>query len=180
MTEAVYRKTSTDSLKGSDINIDVDAVKIRAATTLDLDRIMEIEESCFPGELAYKKKQMKYLVLRANCVTLVETSNNIIRGFVMVLYRSGSSVGGIETIDVDPQFRGLGVGKRLLEAAEDDMRRRRMVQSRLEVAVTNYPAIKLYEKAGYKIVKLMKDYYRFEHDGSRDAYRLIKNLNLNL
>jgi ribosomal protein S18 acetylase RimI-like enzyme len=155
---------------------DPGAVKIRSATALDLDRILEIEKKCFPGELAYKKRQMQYLVMRSNGTVLVETERDAIRGFVMVLYRIGSKVAGIETINVDPDYRGLGVGQRLLEAAEDDMRRRRMKTSRLEVAASNGPAIRLYEKGGYVVSERMNDYYKYEHDGTKDAFRMVKIL----
>ena len=85
-------------------------------------------------------------------------------------------VAGIETINVDPMFRKKGIGLRLLSAAEELLKKKRIKRIRLEVAVTNLAAIGLYENAGFQKSMLLKKYYHFDHQGSRDAYRMIKEL----
>ena len=149
---------------------------VRPTTSLDFERIVELELSCFEGELAYSRRQLQYLVFSANSTTLVEEVKGVIRGFILVLYRAGSSVAGIETINVDPQYRKQGVGRRLLVAAEDNIRRRNIRRIRLEVSVTNRAAIALYEAAGFHSTAVLKNYYHFLHGNSRDAVRMIKGL----
>ncbi len=149
---------------------------IRRANAHDIGVISEIEKKCFPGLTAYSKRQLAYLILKANSTVLVETENCILRGFIIVTYRKGSRIGSIETFDVDPRFRNLSVGISLLAAAEEDMKQRGMKFAQLEVSERNEPAINLYQKAGYTIKQRLVGFYRFEHNGTRDAIRMVKPL----
>ena len=149
---------------------------IRKATQIDLPKIIKLEESCFENEIAYSSKQLKYLVTRANSNSLVETYENEIRGFLVVLYKKGTSVAGIETISVDYQYRGKGIAKKLLFSSEEDMFTKGIKKIRLEVSMGNTSAINLYQKTGYRIKSILKDYYYFEHFGTHDAYRMVKEL----
>jgi ribosomal-protein-alanine N-acetyltransferase len=149
---------------------------IRPASGNDLDAISKIEQKCFPGPIAYSKRQLAYLLLRANSASFVESCGGMIRGFVIVTYRRGSLTGHIETIDVDPTYSKLGIGLRLLTFAEEDMRKRGKRQSQLEVSEGNKVALKLYKKAGYTLKERVKRYYRYEHRGTRDALRMVKAL----
>ncbi len=149
---------------------------IRKAKKEDLDDIMEIEKKCFPGPIAYSKSQLRYLLLHANSASFVEICRSVIRGFVIATFHEGSSIGHIETIDVDPAYAKLGIGLKLLTHAEDDMRKRGKKWSLLEVSEGNRPALRLYNKAGYVVKDRIKKYYRYEHAGTRDALRMIKAL----
>ena len=149
---------------------------IRIARSDDYERIVELERLCFLKEHAYSRRQLRYLLTKANSTIFVETTDVIIRGFLIILYRRGTTVAGIETINVDPMFRKKGVGLRLLSAAEDLLREKGIHRIRLEVAITNQAAVRLYERAGFQKSMLLKKYYHFNHQGSRDAYRMIKEL----
>jgi len=149
---------------------------IRPASGSDLDAISKIEQKCFPGPIAYSKRQLAYLLLRANSASFVESCGGVIRGFVIVTYRRRSLTGHIETIDVDPIYSKLGIGLRLLTFAEEDMRKRGKRWSQLEVSEGNKVALKLYKKAGYTLKERVKRYYRYEHRGTRDALRMVKAL----
>lgn len=85
-------------------------------------------------------------------------------------------VAGIETINVDPAHRKKGIGLQLLSAAEEHLRKKGIHKIRLEVATTNHAAITLYEHAGFQKIALLKKYYHYNHEGSRDAYRMVKKL----
>jgi ribosomal-protein-alanine N-acetyltransferase len=82
----------------------------------------------------------------------------------------------IETIDVDPDFKNRGIGLKLLKAAEIDMRRRGMRWSQLEVSEGNEAALKLYKNAGYTFKERIEGYYKFEHNGTHNAIRMVKAL----
>jgi ribosomal protein S18 acetylase RimI-like enzyme len=149
---------------------------IRSANGNDLDAISVIEQKCFPGPIAYSKRQLAYLLLRANSASFVESCGGVIRGFVIVTFRRGSLTGHIETIDVDPTYAKLGIGLRLLTFAEENMRKSGKRWSQLEVSEGNKAALKLYKKAGYTLKERVKRYYRYEHRGTRDALRMVKAL----
>ena len=136
----------------------------------------EIEQKCFSGPIAYSKRQLAYLILHANSASFVESCGGVIRGFVIVTYHQRSLIGHIETIDVDPTYTKLGIGLRLLTFAEEDMRKRGKRWSQLEVSEGNKVAFKLYKKAGYTFKERVKGYYKYEHEGTRDAMRMVKAL----
>jgi [ribosomal protein S18]-alanine N-acetyltransferase len=147
---------------------------IRPAKYDDLDAIMEIEGKCFPGQIAYSKRQMAYLLLHANSASFVESCGGVIRGFVIVTYRQGSKNGNVETLDVDPHYAKMGIGLKLLTSAETDMVKQGKQWSQLEVSEGNKVALRLYKKAGYRLKERLKGYYRYDHGGTRDAMRMVK------
>jgi len=149
---------------------------IRLANANDIGVIYEIEQACFPELTAYSKRQLAYLILKANSTALVETENCALRGFIIVTYRKGSLIGRIETIDVDPRFRNSGVGMRLLKAAEEAIKQRGMKFAQIEVSEGNEPAISFYQKAGYTVNQRLAGFYRFEHHGTCHAVRMVKPL----
>jgi ribosomal-protein-alanine N-acetyltransferase len=142
----------------------------------DLNRIVELERKCFGEQLAYTPKQLKYLINKANSYCLAEVDNELIRGFIIILYKNGSGVAGIETLNVDPIFRGNGIGRKLLIAAEKEMFSRAIRRVRLEVSTGNTPAISLYEKSGFRKTSILKNYYKNQIFGNNDAFRMIKEL----
>jgi len=149
---------------------------IRKASPNDFERIIDLENICFASEQAYTRRQLCYLLTKANSIVLVETTNAVLRGFIIILYRKGTRVAGIETINVDPVYRKQGVGLRLLNAAEECLRKKGIHKIRLEVSTTNHAAIMLYENVGFKKIALLKNYYLYDHDDSHDAIRMIKEL----
>ncbi len=149
---------------------------IYIANANEIDDIVEIEKKCFPGKVAYSKQQLEYLILNANSDCLVEKENGMIRAFLIVTYRQRSSTCNIETIDVDPAFKNRGIGLKLLKAAEADMKLRGMRWSQLEVSEGNEAALKVYKNAGYTFKERLEGYYKFEHNGTRNAIRMIKEL----
>jgi ribosomal protein S18 acetylase RimI-like enzyme len=149
---------------------------IRRINHVDLPKVVELERKCFKNLLAYSPDQLKYLITKANSNCLGECISETLRGFIIVLFKKGTKVAGIETLNVDPIYHGNGIGKKLLIAAEEDMKIRGINKINLEVSTKNIPAIKLYEKFGYKKENILKNYYKYEHFGTYNAYKMIKNL----
>jgi ribosomal protein S18 acetylase RimI-like enzyme len=149
---------------------------IHIANADEIDAIFEIEQKCFPGKVGYSKRQIEHLIFNANSDCLVEKQGGVIRAFLIVTYRQGSLTCNIETIDVDPAFKNRGIGLKLLKAAEIDMKQRGMRLSQLEVSEGNEPALKVYRNAGYTFKERIEGYYKFEHNGTRNAIRMVKEL----
>lgn len=144
---------------------------IREASQNDLPQLIEIESRSF-GEDKFSRRSLKYLLSRANATTLVETEKGNIRGYALILYNRSTSLSRLYSLVVDMQFRGLGLARKLLKAAEKDAINNDCVIMRLEVRMDNIPAITLYTSAGYKKFDVFDDYY---HDHS-DALRMEKSL----
>ena len=65
----------------------------------------------------------------------------------------------ITTVAVDPEFRGIRMGKLLVWCMLDICIRRECIWATLEVNDHNTPARKLYEHFGFKTISKRKDYY---------------------
>lgn len=72
----------------------------------------------------------------------------------------------ITTVSVDPEKRRLGIARKLMKNLLEAAREEGFVCSTLEVRAGNEPAIKLYEKLGYKTTATRKGYYP---DNKEDA-----------
>jgi ribosomal protein S18 acetylase RimI-like enzyme len=79
-----------------------------------------------------------------------------IAGF-LILCLTGAFVGYIQTICIDPRCRGLGFGSRLLEFAEERIRR---VSPNIFMCVSsfNVGARRLYQRHGYEVIGELTDY----------------------
>ncbi len=142
---------------------------MRKANLNELDNVYRLEISCFkhpyPPQLLYM-----YMVLYPELFLVSELDGKIV-GYVCGVVRK-DGYGHIVSICVDPNYRGRGIGRRLMEEIERVFRELfDICRYRLEVRVSNVPAIKLYEKLGFKIVKKLESYYL---DGE-DAYLMIKD-----
>jgi ribosomal-protein-alanine N-acetyltransferase len=74
--------------------------------------------------------------------------------------------GHVVSVAVLEQHRGKGVGKALIIEGINGVISRKSDEIYLEVRISNLPAIKIYEKLGFKIKSRLHTYYR---DGE-DAY----------
>jgi len=73
--------------------------------------------------------------------------------------------GHIVSLAVDKGQRRQGIGFALAEEAMRRMRAAGLKECFLEVRVTNEPAIKLYEKLGFKVIRRVTGYYSDGTDG---------------
>lgn len=80
--------------------------------------------------------------------------------------------GHIMNIAVDPQKRARGLGAALLQSGLDYLQEMDGQTAELEVRVSNFNAIRLYQRFGFQIEKRIYQYY---HDGE-DGYMMCKVL----
>ncbi|MFO2462521.1 GNAT family N-acetyltransferase [Pseudomonas sp. 15FMM2] len=105
-------------------------------------------------------KRLKDLVLTSylDSVMLICTkdSRQRITGF------AGVAVGKVEMLFIDPQYRGQGLGRKLLSYAIDHMN-----ADELDVNEQNPQALGFYLKEGFEVIG------RTEHDGMGKPYPLL-------
>ena|SRR3990172_5779143 len=82
-------------------------------------------------------------------------------GFVAADVRRRQNVAWIATIAVHPDFRGRGIGDRLLALAEQ---RSGMPRMRLSVRASNRSAQRLYQRRGYQQIDVWPRYYTGDED----------------
>lgn len=139
---------------------------IRTATLADLDRLVAIEEQAFSSD-RFSRRTFRYLLTKANAATHVYEADAVVRGYVILLFSTGISLARIYSIAVDPAYTGQGIGKQLLQAAEQIALARNCIALRLEVRTDNEPAIRLYQQLGYKQFAVTHDYYEDHADALR-------------
>jgi len=129
----------------------------------------DISEICLLGknyidnfEILYDlKSYINSSIYIVNCFE----EDNIIKGFIIAnfLYENVE----ILLVFVKAEYRNRGIASELLKSLEVDSVEKLL----LEVSVLNDPALKLYDKMGYKIISTRKKYYN-----GVDAYVMRKEL----
>ena len=74
-------------------------VKHRKANLQDLDRLVEIEQSCFNYDTLDKKK-FKYFIQQGHDDLIVQQVNNQISGYALILYKKGSSLARLYSVAI--------------------------------------------------------------------------------
>ena len=146
------------------------SITIRRARLEDLPEVCRLERACFKHPYPPQLLHM-FMSLYPELFLVAECGGKIV-GYVCGVVRT-DGYGHIVSICVDPGYRRRGIGRALMEAIERAfMEIFDVCRFRLEVRVSNVPAIKLYEKLGFKIVRKLESYYL---DGE-DAYLMVKDL----
>jgi ribosomal-protein-alanine N-acetyltransferase len=162
---------------------------IRDYRAADFARLWEIDQRCFPPGISYTQMELSGFITRRNAITLVgefqqgeagdegatsaeEDRADRIAGFV-VAHPIRRKYGRILTLDIIPEARRYGLGIKLMTACEERLRCLGCADVYLETAVNNEPAVRLYGKLGYQILRTLPEYYATH---SLDAYQMRKQL----
>ena len=149
-----------------------DAVRVRPARPADVPALVALERECFRGDRLSPRQLEIHAAGRSNTAFLVANRGGATLGNALVFFRRGSRRARLYSIAVGRAARGLGVGAKLLAAAERAARKEGAAEFVLEVRADNPVAIALYESRGYRRFGRKPDYY---YDGC-DALRFVKRL----
>lgn len=144
---------------------------IRKATLSDIEPLVCLEEACFQTD-RLSRRQFRYMLTRANAAVLVDVEQQVLRGYVLILFSRGTSMARLYSIAVDPAARGEGVARALVLAAEEESRERDCAYLRLEVRKDNGASLALFRAMGYRQFDERADYY----EDHMDAFRFEKSL----
>lgn len=147
---------------------------IREYLPSDLNQIVELERRAFVVG-PYSKSDLKRMFKVKSSFSFVAEDEGKVLGYVAVI-PMGDAAADVESIAVDPDHWGKGVGGGLLSAAEKEMKQRGFSISILEVRDRNIEAIQFYKKHGYVVKERMETYYTEVYRGSRGALRMKKIL----
>ncbi len=146
--------------------------EIRPLTERHLEEILKLNLRCFKAGENYTKYTFSYLLNEPNCLSYrIVTPNGQIVGFVFVI-ADESNAGHITTIGVAPEHRHRGLANKLLQHAEEALRKRRVNTIMLEVRVSNIAAQNLYHKFNYTIAQRLLKYY----NNGEDGFLMVKSL----
>jgi len=140
-------------------------ISVRKATKDDLDALLEFEQGIVSNERPFdetlKEGEIHYYDLAEMitaphiAVVVAESGNEIIgSGYARIevakAYQRHSEYAYLGCMYVKPEYRGKGVNNLVLEGLKEWCHERGIRELRLEVYTENLPALKAYEKAGFK------------------------------
>jgi ribosomal-protein-alanine N-acetyltransferase len=151
--------------------------QIRTVEERELDQVENINLRCLPEN--YSRFFYLDILHRFPKTFLVAIKNGVVSGYIMCRVERGfselrrfgiSKKGHIVSVAVLPEHQRKGIGEALVEKALEGMYFYGVGESYLEVRIGNKPAIDLYDKLGFKVIRRIVGYYR---DGE-DAYVMAK------
>lgn len=142
-------------------------MKLRAYGPGDFAGLFALDKQCFPPGIAYSRDEMAFFLRSPESWTVIAEHDGQIAGFLITqTYRARVSYQArIITIDVAPDARRLGVGKRLMAACEQHLKSQQVRTLRLEVAIDNTAAQRFYEGQGFREIGRLPRYYSDTLDG---------------
>ena len=146
-------------------------MRIRDFQPPDLPTLSKIDQACFPPGIAYSREELAAFVALRSARTWVAEAEGSIVGFV-VANREPPRIGHIITIDVVGNYRRQGVGRELMNGAENWARKARLRIIYLETAEDNLAAQNFYEARGYRKADKVERYY----SNGQAAWVMIKHL----
>ena len=90
----------------------------------DFDRLYALEQVCFKPPFRFSRRAMRAFVQRSRSTTWIAEEGGEMAGFAIVEWsaRKTETKAYIQTIEVVPEFRRRGVGRELLNRAEESAR----------------------------------------------------------
>lgn len=147
-------------------------VVIRAAVIDDIDALVELENRSFDIDRLSRRSLRRLIGAKSATCLVAIGANAVIAGYSLNLFRAGTALARLYSIAVAPEYRGAGLGERLVAAAETSAYEHGCVYLRLEVSTRNVPAIGLYRRLGYHEFGRFTDYYEDHTDALRFEKRL--------
>ena len=133
------------------------SVHVRAVREADLDRIAEIERVSFSDPWSRPSFSQLLRDRRVHFIVAC-TPDDIIHGYAVAWFVLDE--GEIANIAVQPDFRGQGIGRTLLQSVTEAAAARRASALYLEVRDSNEPARAMYSAHGFVQVGRRNRYYR--------------------
>lgn len=138
-------------------------IELRDAVVEDVPELVALEQVCFQSEAeTFNRRQIRALVGPGTSArVVVACREERIIGWSAGLVRRHKSrrTGRIYNVAVHPDFRGRGIGRRLLRQAVDSFTDDGIQSVYLEVRDDNEVAIRLYRSLGFADHHLLPDYY---------------------
>ena len=142
------------------------AFNLRPFKPVDLDRVIQINRICLPEN--YSTLFFLDLYKRFPETFIVAEENNEVVGYILCRIETGvanfkllglSKKGHVISVAVLPKHHREGVGSTLIYQAITAMIKYKAKECYLEVRASNTPAVNLYKKMGFEIIRTIRGYY---------------------
>ena len=131
----------------------------------DFAQLYAVEETCFQPPFRFSRAYMRQVITSPAAATWMAEENGTIAGFAIVEWsvEPDESTAYIQTIEVLPEFRRMGVAGKLMCRLEDSAGKAGANLIWLHVDAENTTAQRLYEMLGYKRQGREENYYPRGH-----------------
>lgn len=142
---------------------------IREATRADLLDIFRIERASFPQPWPFQAFE-RFL---GEDGFLVVERDGLIAGYIVAdaVPNHGDAIGHVKDFAVHPDFRGQGLGTKLLQQTLANLGMRGVYSVKLEVRENNDAAIRLYQQHGFTHRRTVRRYY----ENGEDALIMVRD-----
>jgi ribosomal-protein-alanine N-acetyltransferase len=130
---------------------------VEPMTALDLDEVLEIEEASFTNPWTRPMFERELLDPGVSHLYVLRTRDGRVAAFCTDWIVADEL--HINNLAVRPECRRLGVGRVLLESVVGHAAGLGALRATLEVRRSNAAALKLYERLGFSVAAIRKDYY---------------------
>lgn len=147
-------------------NVPETRIIMRPMTLDDLNRVAAIDRASFPTPwpreaFRYELQRNRSSVCWVAEAVDVNGSRTVVASIVIWLVAHNAHIG---TLAVKPDYRKQGVAQRLLARTLLVCVNRGIQQATLEVRASNEAAQQLYQKFGFEVIGIKKDYYKDTHE----------------
>jgi ribosomal protein S18 acetylase RimI-like enzyme len=131
----------------------------------DFEPLYAIEELCFQPPLRFPRNYMRRVINNPGSATWIAEESDHMAGFAIVEWADPAAgpaadrYAYIQTLEVSPQHRRLGIARELLTRLEDSAQKAGALSIWLHVDTENAPAIRLYQAHGYNKQGREEHYY---------------------
>lgn len=122
--------------------------QISPATVADLQNLIELENILFSSD-RIPPRQFRYLLTRANGITVKIEEKGMLAGYLILLKRRHCSNLRIYSIGINPAAQRRGYAGSLVDHAIETAAKLQLRYVTLEVCEHNSAALKLYTRAGF-------------------------------
>lgn len=138
-------------------------IEIRLLKKSDLDEIFLLEQLCFPED-PWSKHAFETEVDNPFSIFFVARDEDVGKMIGYGGIRLMHDIADITNVAVHPDYRGEGIGRKLLELLIRIAKEKNMTAITLEVRESNQPAQRLYSSAGFVHCGTRKRYYQGRED----------------
>ncbi|MGC8608360.1 MAG: ribosomal protein S18-alanine N-acetyltransferase [Thermoplasmata archaeon] len=147
---------------------------IRKYTHHDLDSVAILEKRAFDVG-PYSKRYLRQILEDKDSTSIVSQIDARIVGYAVAIPMDRKKI-DIESIAVDPDYSGMGIGHSMMASIESISLFRKYFTIVLEVREKNVKAISFYKSLGFKETEFIENYYSEIYCGSRNAFRMEKQI----
>lgn len=133
---------------------------IRDMLQEDIPQVAQIEKASFSQP--WSEKSFQDSIAREDTIFLVSEKNGIITGYIG-MYVSFEEA-DVTNVAVAPEYRKKGYGEALVSAIIERARQKQIENIFLEVRISNFSAISLYEKLKFEHMGVRKNFYQYPQE----------------